>query len=203
MGRQFAPHMAKRIDMFMFISSRHDNTMGLTHHSCHNRIAQLSRMFIGKDKQTVVRYVTQEFLQCACRISSSYDTLFIHYIMVYAFPHCKDTNKRARNIKLAWIFISASESIFASIAKIRIKRARNIKLAWFYFTEYSKKRLRVFCWPIDKKHLPCGSGKGGIEPAVVVNGRGVRRKIAPVEINASPLSTLSLVAGDGIGIFDL
>ena len=175
MGRQFAPHMAKRIDMFMFISSRHDNTMGLTHHSCHNRIAQLSRMFIGKDKQTVVRYVTQEFLQCACRISSSYDTLFIHYIMVYAFPHCKDTNKRARNIKLAW----------------------------FYFTEYSKKRLRVFRWPIDKKHLSCGSGKGGIEPAVVVNGRGVRRKIAPVEINASPLSTLSLVAGDGIGIFDL
>jgi len=37
---------------------------------------------------------------------------------------CKDTNKRARNIKLAWIFITASVSIFMVYHKDTKKQVR-------------------------------------------------------------------------------
>jgi hypothetical protein len=48
-----------------------------------------------------------------------------------------------------------------------------------------------------------GTGKGGVEPAVVVYGRAVGRQVPLVEVDGTPLSALRLVAGDGIGLLDL
>ena len=54
--------------------------------------------------------------------------------------------------------------------------------------------------PVDEVDLLGGAGEGGVEPAVVVDGREVGREVALVEVDAAPLSALRLVAGGGIGI---
>ena len=67
--------------MLIVIASRNSDKVCLTHGLSNQRIAQTGRLLIGKDKQSVVRNCSQQFVQCGGQVCSRYDTLLTHLLI--------------------------------------------------------------------------------------------------------------------------
>ena len=57
--------------------------------------------------------------------------------------------------------------------------------------------------PVHEEQLFGGAGKGGVEPMDIIRREHIIRHIPLVEIDMCPLSTLRLMTGHCVGVFDL